>query len=118
MGFTHVEVDVANPGDPAKHAIVEFVVDTSALLTVIPRPVLAQLGIQPQAERLFKGFGGIVRRQIAVAQFLYQGDFAGASVVFGEVGDTPVLGVTALEALGYQVDPVNERIVRVESLML
>jgi hypothetical protein len=30
--------------------------------------------------------------------------------VFGEPDDTPVLGATALETLGYQVDPVSKRL--------
>ena len=33
-----------------------------------------------------------------------------APVFFGAAKDTPVLGATALEALGYQVDPVSKEL--------
>jgi hypothetical protein len=38
--------------------------------------------------------------------------------VFGEPGDAAVLGVTALEALGYQLDPVTKRLKLAEILMV
>lgn len=118
MGFTRIDLDVANPADPSKRRSVNLLVDTGALITVIPRRLLEELGIPPHGERRFRGFGGVIRRQIGGALFWYQGDFTAAPVAFGEEGDTPVLGVTALEGLGYEVDPVNERLVRVESLLL
>jgi len=118
MGFTHVEIDLANVADPGRHRGVQFLVDTGALLTVVPTPILEELSIQPIGERSFRGFGGVVRRRIGVAQFRYQDSVAGASVIFGEEDDTPVLGVTALEALGYQVDPTTQQLKAVESLQL
>ena len=48
----------------------------------------------------------------------YEDSIIGTSVIFGEPDDIPVLGVTALEALGYQVDPVSQRLIKVESLQL
>jgi len=39
-------------------------------------------------------------------------------VIFGEPGDTPVLGATSLESLGYQVDPVTRKLKPIELLMI
>jgi hypothetical protein len=39
-------------------------------------------------------------------------------VIFAEKDDTPVLGATALEAMGLQVDPVTKELKPVELLML
>jgi len=94
------------------------VVNTGALLTVISGDVLEELGISPIEERRFRGFGGVVTRDIGAAIVRYAGSAAGISVIFGEEGDAPVLGVTALEALSYLVNPTTHEIRRVESLQL
>jgi hypothetical protein len=39
-------------------------------------------------------------------------------MVFGELGDTSALGASALESLGYQLDPVSNRLKPVELLMI
>jgi hypothetical protein len=36
------------------------------------------------------------------------GDFVGGTIVFGEEDSEPLLGVTALESMGVEVDPHNE----------
>jgi hypothetical protein len=38
--------------------------------------------------------------------------------MFGEPEDMPVLGTTALESLGYQLDPVSKRLKPTELLMI
>ena len=43
---------------------------------------------------------------------------AGITAVFGDEDDTPVLGVTALETLGYQVDPTTGELKPTELLLL
>ena len=118
MGFTHVEIDVANVSEPGKHRSIEFLADTGALLTVVPSLILRELDIEPIGEREFRGFGGLINRKIGGAQFYYEDSITVAPIIFGEPDDTPVLGVTALEALGYQVDPVSQRLIKVESLQL
>jgi len=50
--------------------------------------------------------------------FTYEGRRAVVPVVFGKLRDAQVLGVTALEALGYQLDPVTKRLKPVEFLMV
>jgi predicted aspartyl protease len=119
VGFTSVRVQVCNPAEPERRRELELLVDTGAMLSIIPALVLEELGIQRIATRRFRGFDGRgVQRQIGAATFRYGGQTAGASVVFGEPGDVTLLGVTAQEALGYQVDPVTGRLRRVELLMV
>ncbi len=118
MGFTHVEIDVANVSEPVKHRSIEFLADTGALLTVVPSLILRELDIEAISEREFRGFGGTIRRRIGIVRMTYEESIIGTSVIFGEPDDALVLGVTALEALGYQVDPVSQRLIKVESLQL
>ena len=118
MGFTHVEIDVANVSEPGKRRGIEFLADTGALLTVVPSLILRELDIEPVSERVFRGFGGTISRRIGIVRMTYEDSIIGTSVIFGEPDDIPVLGVTALEALGYQVHPVSQRLIKVDSLQL
>ena len=47
----------------------------------------------------------------------YDGVEAGVTVVFGDEGDPAVMGVTALESLGYDVDPTAGELHRVDMLI-
>ena len=62
--------------------------------------------------------GGVVERDVGGAIIEYEGRRTVVPVIFGEPGDAQVLGVTALEALGYQPDPVTKRLKPVELLMV
>jgi len=42
----------------------------------------------------------------------------GITVIFGEEKDTAILGVTALEALGLEVDPIKNTLKKAQLLML
>jgi predicted aspartyl protease len=39
-------------------------------------------------------------------------------IIFGEPEDIPVLGATALESLGYQIDPISKKLKPIELLMI
>ncbi len=118
MGFAHVDVELSNPTDPQQFESIELLVDTGATLSVVPAPVLERLGVRPLGRRDFKGFGGVVRRQTGNVTMAYDGGAAGITVVFGEPDDPPILGVTALESLGYRVDPVAGELHPTEMLLL
>lgn len=119
MGFTHVKVRLYNPADMSRSVVVDLLVDTGAIFTSIYRSILEELGLRPLSRRRLRVYGGAtVERDIGVAVFEYEGNRAGAPVIFGEPEDIPVLGATALEALGYQVDPVTKQLKPVELLMI
>ncbi len=118
MGFVHVDVELSNPTDPQQFESIELLVDTGATLSVVPAPVLERLGVRPLGSRDFNGFGGVVRRQTGNVTMAYDGGAAGITVVFGEPDDPPILGVTALESLGYRVDPVTGELHPTEMLLL
>ena len=118
MGFIHVDVEVSNPANPDVSESVRVLVDTGATLSVLPSSILDGLGIQREDTRRFLGFGGNVTRDTGIVRISYGGAAAGVSAVFGAEDDPPILGVTALEVLGYEVDPVNGKLNRVDMLML
>ena len=118
MGFVHVDVELSNPTDPQQFESIELLVDTGATLSVVPAPVLERLRVRPLGSREFKGFGGVIRRQTGNVTMAYDGTAAGVTVVFGELDDPPILGVTALESLGFRVDPVTGELKPSEMLLL
>jgi len=48
----------------------------------------------------------------------YEGKRAVVPVIFGGPEDTPVLDATALESLGYQLDPATKKLKPIELLMV
>ena len=52
----------------------------------------------------------VIEHDIGEVIIGYEDRRAVVPVVFGEPGDAPVLGVVALEALGYQLDPATKRL--------
>ena len=118
MGFVRVEVGVSRPENPGRQERIDLLVDTGAVLSVLPGRLLEQLGVRPIGSRSFRGFGGVAERETGAVLISYDGHVAGVTVVFGEQDDPAVMGVTALESLGYQVDPVTGKLVPTEMLLL
>ena len=111
MGLTVLEVDVGNPSTPDVTERIEFLIDSGAIYSVVPTPVLERLGIKPLAEQEFRRADGsnIVRKK-GVALFKYGDRLGGADVIFGEVGDSQLLGAFTLEALGWSLDPLRREL--------
>ncbi len=118
MGFIYIKVGVSNPATPDIREEVRVLVDTGATLSVLPMGLLERLGIARIGKRKFTGFGGVVTRDIGNVTMHYDGDAGGVTAIFGGEGAPPIMGVTALETLGFDVDPVNGKLKRVEMLLL
>jgi clan AA aspartic protease len=118
MGFTFIKVRVYN-FDLSMWEDIEVLVDSGAIYTSIPRNILEKLGLKPIAKQKLRLFSAeVVERDIGGVVVEYEGRRAIVPVIFGDSGDIPVLGVTALESLGYQLDPVTKKLKPVELLMV
>src|SRR5438132_1341793 len=51
MGLTALTLEVANPAESAVRASVEFLVDSGAVYSLVPREILARLGIRPHGRQ-------------------------------------------------------------------
>jgi len=96
----------------------EGIVDTGAIYSVVPRRILEELGVKPVERRRFKAFGGYVERDLGEVGIELMGRRRTITVIFGETDDAIVLGVTALESFGLEVDPVRGTLKEAELLML
>jgi clan AA aspartic protease len=111
MGLTVLEIQVGNPANPDATQPVEFLVDSGAIYSVVPAPILEHLQIKPLAEQSFRlADGSKIVRKKGVAIFKYQDHIGGADVIFGEEGDATLLGAFTLEALGLVLDPFKREL--------
>ena len=108
MGLTSLEIEVGNPANPQATEKVESLIDSGAVYSVVPTPILERLGIQPLTAQEFRLADGTkITRQKGIALFKYGDRIGGADVIFGEEGDSVLLGAFTLEALGLSLDPLR-----------
>jgi hypothetical protein len=70
MGLTGLTIEVGNPARPYDTRSIEFLIDSGAICSVVPRPVLAELGIVPIAQQEFRlADGAKIRRDKGIALF-------------------------------------------------
>jgi len=111
MGITFVKVKVFNPADSSKVKEVELLVDSGAVYTMVPGDILRSMDIEPHSERTFiLANGEEVTRKIGTAAFEYQGRRGDSLVIFGEEGDSLLLGATTLEGFGLIIDPFRREL--------
>jgi aspartyl protease family protein len=111
MGLTVLDVEIANPAQPERTVSVEFLIDSGAIYSVVPAKILDDLGIKPLARQSFRlADGSKIERDKGVAVFKYGGQIGGADVIFGEAGDSVLLGAFTLEALGLALDPLRREL--------
>ncbi len=111
MGFISVEMDVANLAQPERRVRVRFLADTGAMYTVVPEGILRELGIKPAYETVLRvADGRKIRRKVGNALFFFRRKPAASPVIFGRKNDPALLGITTLEALGLELDPVRRRL--------
>ncbi len=118
MGLTFLELEIANPANPAITEKLDFLIDSGAIYSVVPAPVLERLGIQPLATQEFRLANGTkVQRKKGMAVFKYGDRIGGADVIFGEEGDSILLGAFTLEALGLSLDPLRRELKQLPMLL-
>lgn len=119
MGYVRVKGRVSNIRDSSKRAEVEFITDTGAMWTVVPAGILQKLGIKPTGETRFKLASGEVRHfPVGDAYIEVEGISRATTVVFGSDEAPPLLGVTTLEQLGLEVDPITGKLKPMELMLL
>jgi predicted aspartyl protease len=114
-----VRVKLASLAAPSRAAEVTLLVDTGATLSWIPRDVLERLGVTAFSRLPFAlADGRRLERDITAVLLTIDGRKAPVPVAFGEPGEEAVLGATALEGLGFMVDPVAKKLVPRDLLAL
>ena len=119
MGVTHVTVTVRDPANPENFWDGLFLVDTGAIDCLVPRCHLEAMGLKPKAQRTYElADGSEIKMDITTADIEFMGDLVGGTIIFGADDAEPILGVTALESVGIEVDRQNQRLRRMPATRL
>lgn len=111
MGLTHIEITVLNPAQPRKSKQLTMLVDSGAVYSVVPATVLRELGVRPHSTKTFTlADGSEIRRKVGDVVFRLDGQQGASQVIFGEKGDSILLGTVTLEALGLPLDPIRREL--------
>lgn len=115
MGLTNVRVTVSNPHDPIRSRELDFLVDSRAIYSVVPRGVLLELGKEPDdVESFTLADMTPIKRETGQAAFTFRGRTRISPVMFVEEGGATLFGVMSLESLGLMFDPVKQEVRRMQ----
>jgi clan AA aspartic protease len=113
MGMFKKKVKISNSKDPARFFENEFWIDTGALYSFIPQNLLEKIGIEPVATRnLVLADGRQEKRLLGFCDFEIEGmeGRIPCPVIFAPNDSLLLLGATALENFGVEVDPVQKKL--------
>ena len=119
MGAIHVPVIVRNPTQRDRAWQGTFLVDTGATDCLVPKKYLESIGLEPVGQRLYElADGNQLQVDITAALVEVMGQPVGATIIMAHDDIEPLLGITALESAGIEVDPRNEILKRLPSVRL
>ena len=118
MGTFQVEIEIGDP-EGRRYETVEALVDSGATYTAMPASLLRRLGVAPFSKRAFVLADGTrIDRDFGQTWIRLNGEPDISPVIFGDEGTMPLLGALTLEIFSLGIDPVNRRLIPVDSLML
>ena len=118
MGTFSVPISI---GDPQGENWIELdaLVDTGASITSVPASILRELGVTPTSSQRFRFAQGESKEMNMGRTWInIDGREEITLFVFNDEGTLPLLGALALESLFLGVDPVAQRLVPVDGLMM
>jgi len=119
LGHIRLKARISNPLEKSKYVELELLADTGAIYTGVPGSVLRSIGVVESGKRKFKlANDRFEEYPIGEAYIEVEGNGVTSLVVFLPEDATPVLGVTTLELLGLQADPVTGKLKPLELYLL
>jgi len=102
----------AKLGDPERVNIIEVdaLVDTGATLTVIPRDIARKLQLKPTGRSVVETGTGRLELERTRIWLELEGEGEVVPALISDIIDKVLIGVTALEVLGLQVDPLTGKL--------
>lgn len=118
MGTFSVPISI---GDPQGENWIELdaLVDTGASVTSVPGSILRELGVMPVTSRRFRFAQGEARQmEMGRTWINVDGREEVTLFIFNDEGTLPLLGALALESLFLGVDPVEQKLIPVDGLLM
>ncbi len=111
MGLTRVRIVVTPVARARPARSVDFLVDSGAVYTVLPRSAWAALGLRAKDRMTFSlADATSIERGLSEARFVYRGRDRVSPVVLGERQDEALLGAVTLETLGLVLNPLSREV--------
>ena len=118
MGTFSVRIAIGDQ-ERERWTTLDALVDTGASITSVPASVLRELGVEPITQKRFRFAQGETRSmEVGQTWIRVEGEEVVTLVLFNQEGTPPLLGTLALEALFVAVDPVAQKLVPAEGLMM
>jgi clan AA aspartic protease len=118
MGTFRVQIEVGDPEGKRFQAL-DALVDTGAMNTTLPSPLLESLGVAPYTTTVFElADGRQVELGVGRTWVKVDGRQEFTQVVFAAEGTEPILGAVTLEEMGLAVDPVRRRLQPVHKYLM
>ncbi|MBM3329240.1 MAG: clan AA aspartic protease [Calditrichaeota bacterium] len=118
MGTTYARVTVTPVGS-TKRFTGDFLVNTGATDSVLPREKAAELGIQSEGSMRYEmADGRRIAFEYGFARFEVLGRTAAGKIIFGPEGCEPLLGVTILESAALRVNRVTKKLEKLPAALL
>ena len=98
---------------------VEALVDTGATFPALPEDIVSKLGLPKIGEYVAETAEGVRKIELmGMVIIMIEDRVAETPIIKRLKGTTPLIGVVALEQMGFRVDPVTGKLVKGLPLML
>jgi predicted aspartyl protease len=130
LGYIYVDAVFYNPIDytefvegrrrfeDVRRATLKSLIDTGATFPALPEDVVEMLSLPIYGEAEAETATGREKVRLALAIIQIEDRTAASYVIVRPRGTTPLVGVVALEQMGFRVDPVTGKLIKGLPLML
>ena len=117
MGYVWVDAVIKNPFS-GRSVSVKALVDTGAKLAVVPRRVADELALPVIGKSLVQTAKGVAELEACFGVVGIMGEETPARILVSDEVSTVLIGITVLEQLGLEVDPVTGKLKKTKLLLL
>lgn len=117
MGYVWVEAVVRSPST-GRSASIKALVDTGATLSVVPRRVADELGLPVVGKATVKTAKGVTEFEVRYGFIEIMGEETPTRILVSDEIDVALIGLTVLESLGLEVDPITGKLRKTTLLLL
>ncbi len=119
MGLTHVTVKVRNLSAANGSYEARVLVDTGKTDSLVPAVELKRIGMAPVGKMDYELADGTIHEYpFGLAEISFMGEITAGRVIFGPDNAEPMLGVTALESVGFTIDPASRTLKKLPAIPL
>jgi predicted aspartyl protease len=130
LGYVYVEAVFYNPFnytefvqgrhrlEDDRRNVLKALVDTDATFPALPEDVVEKLGLPIHGEVKAETAMGREKVKLALTVIQIEDRIAASYVIVRPRATTPLVGVVALEQMGFRVDPVTGKLIKGLPLML